>query len=509
MENVYAVVVAIENYQQKSIKPVKFAAADATAMQAALVQHLNVPAANIELWLDHDATQNRLLNDLPYNVRQLAPTDKFIFFYAGHGFFARGSNRLTAWDSHPSNLDGTTVSLEAVLLSPLKDSKCSKNLIFIDACAAGLQEEMAFSRDILTDLSPTEFEELLKFSAYSAAFFSCSPMQKSYSSEKLHHGIWSHYLLKALTGEAQDAIQRDRWVTGDSLKNYLLISVPKFIREETNIKGQQKPFAILSGDGPVEILKIPEPAPSPSALSLVSLRFTDTLFRGVETRPFKSMEGFDRKRGNTVPESLSASAGKWARRLLKGELEIELEQTKARAKDILSLGRREISLRFDDEAGGSIDTDFFRFSIEADQDQDDPGSVMVSRAVSLRVSYEELPKEFDDIFSGRLDEIVIPFTLSGADYDDVANALESFAKRVGATFDEQESVGFISISFPNRGPEISFDHDQQQLTISGPQASGCTGLIRLLRESDAKSLLGSPPPLLGAPRTSTDKEKQG
>ena len=428
MGNTFAIVVAIENYQQKSIKPVQFAAADATAFKAALIQHFKIPAPNIELWIDHDATQNRLLNDLPYQLKQLGPEDKFIFFYAGHGFFAKGSNRLTAWDSHPANLDGTTVSLESVLLGPLKDSKCQKNLIFIDACAAGLQEKTAYSRDILTDMSSAEFEELLKSSSYSAAFFSCSPMQRSYSSEKLHHGIWSHYLLKALTGEARDAIQKDRWITGDSLKNFLLVSVPKFIREETTIREQQKPYAVLSSNGPVEILQIPEPALIQSPLSKMTVRFTETLFRGVETRSFKALDGFDKKRGNTIPNSLSASASSWAKRLLKDELQSELEQTKAKAKKVLDLGRQDILLKFDDEAGGSIDTDFFRLNVEVDQDQDDPGRVAVSREVTLRVSYEDLPKDFDSIFGGTLNEIIIPFKLSGADYDDVANARRSLPR---------------------------------------------------------------------------------
>jgi hypothetical protein len=501
MGTIYAVVVAIENYQQNGIRAVQFAAADASSFKNALIQHFKIAASNIELWIDHDATQNRLLNDLPYQIKQLGPDDKFMFFYAGHGFFSNGSNRLTAWDSHPANLGGTTVSLESVLLNPLKDSHCQRNLIFIDACASGLQEEAAFSRDILTDLSSTEFEVLLKSSSYSAAFFSCSPMQKSYSSERLHHGIWSYYLLKALAGKASEAIQKDRWITGDSLKNYLLIAVPKFIRDETNIVGQQKPYASLSSNGPVEILQVPEPEVVQSHLSKLTVRFTKTMFRGVESRPFKSLGGFDKKRGNTVPNSLSASASSWAKRLLKDELKSELEQTKATAKKVLDLGRQDITLKFDDEAGGSIDTDFFRLNVEADQDQDDPGSVAVSREVTLRVSYEELPKNFDSIFGGTLDEIIIPFKLSGADYDEVANALEKFAKNAGAEFEEQESDGLITISFPNRGPEVIFDHDLQQIRIGGPGVSGCIALIRLLTGSNAKYLIGSAPLLLGIPRT--------
>jgi hypothetical protein len=81
MGSTYAVIIAVENYQQSGIKPVKFAAADANAFRALLLQRFLVPEANIKLWIDSDATQNRLLNDLPYEIKRSnnlrAGTDSF------------------------------------------------------------------------------------------------------------------------------------------------------------------------------------------------------------------------------------------------------------------------------------------------------------------------------------------------------------------------------------------------------------------------------------------------
>ena len=85
-------------------------------MREVLIQDLGVPAENITVWLDSEATKSVFEHELPYVIRQLCPGDRFIFFYAGHGFFANGTNRLTTWDSHPANLFDTTVSLETVLL---------------------------------------------------------------------------------------------------------------------------------------------------------------------------------------------------------------------------------------------------------------------------------------------------------------------------------------------------------------------------------------------------------
>ena len=252
----HAVLIGIETYQQ-GISSVQFAQADAAAMKDVLVQHFGVPAENIALWLDSDATRSAFENDLPYTIRQLSSGDRFIFFYAGHGFYANGTNRLTTWDTHPSNLAGTTVSLEEVLLKPLKDRQDLDSLVFIDACAADLKTSVEQARDMVSDLTPTEFEALVQSTDHAAAFFACSPNEKAYPSDALMHGIWTYHLIQALQGDAEGALDRDRFITGESLKNYLTVAVPAYIRTNTKIQAAQRPYAILSSNGPFSIRQVP------------------------------------------------------------------------------------------------------------------------------------------------------------------------------------------------------------------------------------------------------------
>jgi hypothetical protein len=258
----HAVLIGIETYQKQGISSVQFAQADAAAMKHVLVQDLGVPVENITLWLDSDATRSALENDLPYTIRQLSPGDRFIFFYAGHGFYANGTNRLTTWDTHPSNLSGTTVSLEEVLLKPLKEQQGIKSLVFIDACAADLKTSVEQARDMVSDLTPTEFEALVQSTDHAAAFFACSPNEKAYPSDALMHGIWTYHLIQALQGDVEGALDRDRFITGESLKNYLTVAVPAYIRTNTKIQAAQRPYAILSSNGPFSIRQVP---PSDSA----------------------------------------------------------------------------------------------------------------------------------------------------------------------------------------------------------------------------------------------------
>jgi hypothetical protein len=265
------VLVAVEQYQQTTILGVPFAISDAGAMRDTLIEQMHVPAKNIKLWTNHHATRSSLEHDLRYEISTLGPEDRFIFFHAGHGFYASGGNRLTAWDTRTVNLEETTVSIDEILLSLLKKSPCRQSLIFIDACASTFGE--ANARNILQELKLEEFADFVKSTAYCAAFFSCAPGQQSYSSEKVKHGIWTYHLLKAFRGEDESVFERDRRITGQSLQNYLALRVPEFIAKRTALNAIQRPYAELAANGAFEITRIPEgtaPKPKPKDSPLPS-----------------------------------------------------------------------------------------------------------------------------------------------------------------------------------------------------------------------------------------------
>jgi uncharacterized caspase-like protein len=257
----YALLLGVEHYQQDGLPAVQFAKADAYAIGDILIEQLNVPPGNIKLWTDEEVTQNRLKQELPYEIRGLQENDRYIFFYAGHGFHANGWNRITTWDTHPFNLPDTTTCLNEVLLSPLRNSACRQSLVFIDACASTLGETKIHGRSVVVGMQREEFAEFVKSTEYAAAFFSCSPTQKSYPSQKVGHGIWTHHLLRAFRGHEPGAFARDRRITGESLRDYLAISVPAFIREQTAIKDDQNPYAVLAATGAFEIVHVPDIAP--------------------------------------------------------------------------------------------------------------------------------------------------------------------------------------------------------------------------------------------------------
>ena len=79
-----------------------------------------------------------------------------------------------------------------------------------------------------------ELKTFLSSATYSAVFLSCKPGQKSYPSQEYGHGVWTYFLLKALRGEADEALGAGRFITATSLQDYLATVVPRYVTNRLN-----------------------------------------------------------------------------------------------------------------------------------------------------------------------------------------------------------------------------------------------------------------------------------
>lgn len=252
---VVAYVVGLENYGKRSgIKAVDYARCDVEAFADVLEAVFPGKTVELEARFDEEATLSVLKYEVPQTIAGLREDDVFVFYYAGHGFYGEGGNRLTAFDSNASNLDGTTWLLRELLTDPLERSACRRALIFIDACAETLEVP---GRSVVRPFDAEEFANFAAAASFHAVFMSCGPGEKSFSSAALEHGIWTHFLLKALRGEAEEALSQERYLTGNGLQDYLRKMVPAFVADERH-SGTQRPYARIGGSGSFAICEVPE-----------------------------------------------------------------------------------------------------------------------------------------------------------------------------------------------------------------------------------------------------------
>ena len=466
-DRVVVLAIGVEQYQNAPKRPeirrVRFARADAEGFVETIQQ---IYEGNVQvdphILLDGHATLSTVDDEANYIISNLAPTDLFIFYYAGHGCQIEGSNRLTAWDTNSMQLGASTIHLDDDVIDRIKASQCTRALLFIDACAEDMKALAIDTRSMIFDLSDDEIEEKLEGDDYTAVYLSCSDGEKSYGSDALGHGVFTWHLLRALKGEDLRALQRSRWLTDVSLRDWLESEVPAFITKKMSIRGKQTPRAILNSPHTFRIRHVPEP-PIPAATTLadLGLRNSEAYLQGVETGPIRSLPGF--KRGfHHVPTDHNDSAVRWVGNLLEDQLQQELDDLFSAAKDALGFKRREGDVNLSGGEGG-VDTPAFRYSVLCDQDPDDPTEWRIRRRLELRDGWEEQRDEIEDAIAGLdLDRFIVTFENRHDLYDQVADALEDLAEREG-NFDERRGErklvytrGTMSITFDFQAGEVEF-----------------------------------------------------
>lgn len=239
-----AIIIAIEHYaprQENQISNVKYAINDALKFKAMLIKSMNVDEKDIYMITDAEALKSTLEYDFRNLFYSLTEQDRLVFYYVGHGFHNGITNYLSTYDMHQYHIAETAVSLRKILLDPLRKSKCKDALIFIDACAQSFQDEN--ERSQISDINDEELKLLTNEFPYYAIFLSCQPGQSSYSSDILNNGIWTHHLVKAISGDISEVIYSNKYITDRLLQDYLSNRVYIYTKEELGY--DQNPKAIL------------------------------------------------------------------------------------------------------------------------------------------------------------------------------------------------------------------------------------------------------------------------
>lgn len=459
----FAIIIAIENYRKgaSTISPVKYAKNDAEKFRELLVNGFGYKEDEIVILLDHEAVKAALENDVPYHIKQLSSEYQFIFYYAGHGFYQHGDNRLTCWDTHPFNLEETCVSLKDILFDPLIASECKKSLIFLDCCSANLKDGLK-SRDVISDLSTVQFEDFINPKDYSAVFMSCSPSEKSYCSDILRHGIWTWHVAEALSGNAEDAIIKDIFITDASLQNYLSYAIPRFIDKQTDIRGTQHPYAKIHASNDFLIRKLPVLAASfDDSLPDFKLNYSRAVFRKIDYEHIKRADGF--KKGYVLPKWKNNATIKFVQQVFQSEVVEEIQNVYERTKKILGLRKADIIYGSSLE-GGSVECEFFRYHLDVDLDEDDLSQAKMTRRLQLRVPRNRIPENFDSIFDIYLDELIIPIE-GNMDFADIVNKFENLVEEQGGSLKDNERRERMEYISP-RGTSITIDVQEKELIIT-------------------------------------------
>ncbi|MEO1435056.1 MAG: caspase family protein, partial [Bacteroidota bacterium] len=216
---IWAVVVGIANYQK--MPRLNYTDDDAYQVYAFLKSPEGgaLPDKQITVLIDERATKDRIETALRETFGKASPNDVIFLYFSGHGIQGaflpvdyKGRNRVTV--SHDE------------IKSIMEESPASYKICIADACHSG---SMAASRSLAGSASESVqlyYQAFKSVKPGTALLLSSKSDEVSLEANGLFQGVFSHFLIRGLKGEADN--NSDRIVTVDELFNFVTSGVSDF-----------------------------------------------------------------------------------------------------------------------------------------------------------------------------------------------------------------------------------------------------------------------------------------
>jgi hypothetical protein len=407
MENYRGLIVAIENYHDKeSITPVKFALNDAEQFLQSLID-LGCDRDKFEYLYDNTATKTSIVQKLKDVTRNAEKGDTIIFYYAGHGFYHNGKNQLSAVDTFLKSLDTSTIDLLKIL-STFEESKSNKIIGFLDCCHSGIR----FSddeRSPITDFSTDDLKYKYSSAEHLTIFASCKDDEKSQVDISRKHGVWSYYLIKALSGKA-GLIYEENLLFSDRLQSYLADKTFHRVKTITTSKKNQTPvkFGKETTDRFIVADLSKKVVELEAEKSTDELKFESAIISGGEIDFVKNLSGY--KSNYQVPKVIDEYHNNWIKKLSDDDIAVELDRVANLLRSKLNYKRKDIRDPLIEDGYGQLVTDEFDYVIGIEQSTDKAGMYELTRTIENFRNSEILSNpNFNEIFSTSFNELKFMF----------------------------------------------------------------------------------------------------
>ena len=206
---IWAVIVGIASYNH--MPTLKYTDDDAYQIYAFLKSPEGgaLPDERISLLIDEAATRERILNEMDKTFSKADENDVIMLYYSGHGL--PGSFL-------PIDFDGYNNLLQHQEIKQILDrSEAKHKIVFADACHSG--SLLALKSPFNATRMESFFEGFEKTTGGTALFTSSKSEEISLETSGLRQGIYSHFLIRGLRGEADR--NSDKLVTISELFSYV------------------------------------------------------------------------------------------------------------------------------------------------------------------------------------------------------------------------------------------------------------------------------------------------
>lgn len=202
----YALIIAVGKYRDSKINPLNYAENDAREIYRVLTGPRTglFKPENVTILINEEATEKNIKFKFDDMVLKAdSKEDLFFVFYAGHGFtYPNGSDTYwLSYDTMVGNEEGNRIKSTAfsnlTLATKIADIEADTIVFFVDACfSSGMVAKPTAIRGLDSYLGSGKDYVIIT---------SSQADQTSIESPRLKHGLFSYFLIKGLSGEADIA----------------------------------------------------------------------------------------------------------------------------------------------------------------------------------------------------------------------------------------------------------------------------------------------------------------
>jgi hypothetical protein len=236
--DVYAVVVGVATYNH--MQSLRYTDDDAYHLYAFLKSPEGgaIPDDNISILIDDAATKKNIAREISNTFSKADANDVIMLYMSGHGLDGAfvpvdfdGTNNLLAYDD---------------ILSLINASPAKHKLYVTDACHSGSM----YAAKTPYDMALTDFYAKIKnVNGGTAIITSSKKDEVSLEYSGMRHGVFSHYLINGLKGEANT--NKDQFISVEELFNFIYLNV----RNHTNNTQTPSIYGDYDKDMPIGVIR--------------------------------------------------------------------------------------------------------------------------------------------------------------------------------------------------------------------------------------------------------------
>lgn len=214
-ENKWALVVGVGKFADKSLRDLS-SAQDATALRNLLVDPDagRFPASNVHLLVNEKAKVESIRLEVGWLRQNAKPNDLVLVYFASHGIKRdvdpNGVSYIAAYNSdlsNPATVYATSIQMIDLVTDLTRELQSLRVVLILDTCysgdaASGAGREAVSSLNVSQTADFSEALRLFRAGAGRAVLTAATADQESYQGEKIGHGYFTYFLLKALRESA-------------------------------------------------------------------------------------------------------------------------------------------------------------------------------------------------------------------------------------------------------------------------------------------------------------------